>query len=185
MAMGELATMIFIEATVGPAVTAAVSSILSRNKQRRKCSSYYTMLLHGPPALQDEIMKIGSEEGCWTESFMDTFRKANGYISVEQRGVKSTLAKTLTDPTIAAKLATGKVDRAVVHAVKNANRTILKETISSTPQNTKTSAKTTNILKNTQEHDVTTQKIDQKVAKENNQSKESENSESPPSLKYS
>ena len=37
--------------------------------------------------------------------------------------------------------------------------------------------KTTNILKNTQERDVITQKIDEKVAKENERDKESENSQ--------
>ena len=129
----EVLLKIGVEAALGPAVTAAVTKVLYRNKQRKKCSSYYTMLLHGPPALQDEVARLGVEEGCWTESFVQTFRKANGYVALERKTpdeiVKDTLEKVATDPSTAADVLTGDVDDALVKAVREANEELLKTTL--------------------------------------------------------
>lgn len=133
MVAEELLLKVGVEAILGPAVTAAVARVLYRNKQRRKCSSYYTMLLNSPSALQDEIAKLGVEEGCWTESFINTFRKANGYLAVERKTtdeiIKEVLEKTATDPRAAASVVTGRVDRALVKAVREANKELLEETL--------------------------------------------------------
>jgi len=94
---------------------------------RRRCSTLYTLLLSGPIALRDEVAKLGVEEGCWTESFVKTFRRANKVVSYEKKSIGELIEEAA--PELASDVAKGDVDRAVVKAVREANEEILKKTL--------------------------------------------------------
>lgn len=134
MAGEEILVKIGIDAIAGPAVASIVSSVFQRSKQRRKCSSYYTVLLHGPPALADEIARLGVEEGCWSESFVSTFRRANNIRAIDHKApeevIEDAVEKTVTSPSAIADTLHGDVDEALASAIKQANQELLEQTIS-------------------------------------------------------
>ncbi len=123
----EILVRVGVEAVVGPAVASLVSRVLSKRKMRKRCSTLYTMLLSGPVALRDEVAKLGVEEGCWTESFVRTFRRANKIVSYGRKSVDELIEEAA--PSLAADVATGDVDKALAKAVREANEELLRKTL--------------------------------------------------------
>ena len=72
----ELVGKVVFEAILGPAVTSMLTKILTREQQRRRCASLYTMLIRSPVQFRDEVVHLGVSEGCWSEKFAKTFVSA-------------------------------------------------------------------------------------------------------------
>lgn len=129
----EILIKVGIDAILGPVIASTVSKVLATSKQRKKCSSYYVLLLHGPAALKDEIARLGVEEGCWTESFVNTFRKANNIKVIDRKSpdelVREVVEDVSSSPDTYADLATGQVDDVFAKAIREANEELLQETL--------------------------------------------------------